>query len=552
MADGSEARAGAPLVSVVMPAYKATWLPQALESVRRQSHRPLELVVCDDSRDGRIQALVEAFARDADFPVHYARNPSRLWETRSTARAVSIARGEFVKFLHDDDVLQDDCIAALLDAFRQAPEATLATSRRRLVDEAGDPLADTPSTAFPMRDVLIDGHGLVDFLADHTVNFLGEPSAAMCRRAPLLEMGDGLSMLDGVRITWVADLALYAKLLRHGPVAMLAAPRVDFRVSREQYSQIGRDRPGVGNPGHEAFRAGIRSLGWYRGDGDVRQVALAPLDRSAPPQPVDLVQALEQAHVTRMAHWHKLDWQRRRRLSPTQRERLQARLADTDARLGVLVVPGQAPPAGPHAALQRTLASLAHEALASLRIEVKAADAGDSEDAAALLPRALAWDPDDPATSINAAIADWNVDWLLLVEAGTEFTAGGLSCLLSELAGAGALQAVYADEWYRDADGAIAPALRPDLNLDLLLGNPCAMAGHWVLRRSAVLDAGGFDPVHAGAAELDLILRLLLQCGLGAVGHLPEPLLYRPPPRVAEAAERQAILRHLQDRKSVV
>ena len=43
----------APLVSVVIPAYKARWLPQALESVRRQTHRPLEVVVCDDSATGR-------------------------------------------------------------------------------------------------------------------------------------------------------------------------------------------------------------------------------------------------------------------------------------------------------------------------------------------------------------------------------------------------------------------------------------------------------------------------------------------------------------------
>lgn len=547
MADGSATQAGAPLVSVVMPAYKATWLPQALESVRRQSHRPLELVVCDDSRDGRIQALVEAFARDAGFPVHYSRNPSRLWETRSTARAISIASGEFIKFLHDDDVLHEDCVSALLDAFRQAPEATLAVSRRRLVDETGAPLADTPATAFPTRDVLVDGHGLVDFLADHTVNFLGEPSAAMCRRAPLLDMGDGLSMLDGVRITWVADLALYAKLLRHGPVAMLASPRVDFRVSREQYSQIGRDRPGVGNPGHEAFRQGIRSLGWYRGDGDVRQVAVAPLDRSAPAQPLDLLQAMEQAHALRIAHWHKLDWQQRRRLTPAQRQRLDACLQERDARLGLLVLPGREHPADHRAMLRRTLASLPGDGTAALRIEVKAVDAGGAVPGP-VQPLPLAWNPDDPAASLNAAIADWNVDWLLLVEAGTEFTPGGLACLLAGLADADALQAVYADEWYRDADGAIAPALRPDLNLDLLLGNPCAMAGHWILRRSAVLETGGFDPAHAGAAELDLILRLLMRHGLGAAGHLPEPLLYRSPPRLAEAAEQHAIQRHLQAR----
>ena len=116
-----------PLVSVVMPAYKATWLPQALESVRRQTYRPLELVVCDDSRDGRIQAIVEAFAAGAGFPVRYSRNPSRLWETRSTARAISMSAGEYIKFLHDDDVLHDGCIAALVEAFARAPQAALAS-----------------------------------------------------------------------------------------------------------------------------------------------------------------------------------------------------------------------------------------------------------------------------------------------------------------------------------------------------------------------------------------------------------------------------------------
>ena len=114
-----------PLVSVVMPAYKATWLPQALESVRRQTYRPLELVVCDDSGDGRIQAIVEAFAAGAGFPVRYSRNPSRLWETRSTARAISMSAGEYIKFLHDDDVLHDGCIAALVEAFARAPQAAL-------------------------------------------------------------------------------------------------------------------------------------------------------------------------------------------------------------------------------------------------------------------------------------------------------------------------------------------------------------------------------------------------------------------------------------------
>ena len=88
--------------------------------------------------------------------MRYSRNPSRLWETRSTARAISLSAGEYIKFLHDDDVLHDGCIAALVEAFARAPQAALA-SVRRLVDEAGEL---TKQGARVLRDL---GHfGCVD------------------------------------------------------------------------------------------------------------------------------------------------------------------------------------------------------------------------------------------------------------------------------------------------------------------------------------------------------------------------------------------------------
>ena len=541
--------APAPLVSVVMPAWKATYLAQALESVRRQSHRPLELVVCDDSRDGRIQAMVEAFAAGADFPVIYSRNPARLWETRSTARGIALANGEYVKFLHDDDVLHDGCVAALLDALRRAPQASLASARRRLVDEAGMPLPDALASAFPAgEDLLLDGEDLVDFLADHTLNFIGEPSAVLCRRAPLLAMGDDLPVLGGTRIGWVADLALYVKLLRQGPLAMLGTPQVDFRISRQQFSQLGRDRPGVGEAGHEDFRRSIRALGWYRDGRDTRRVAAAPLDGTRPMQPVDLLHALEQAHATGRRRWPLRDWQARRRLVPAQRELWERHVAGlVPPRLGVLVLPGSPRPD----ALHRTLASLAAPAGLGAGIRVKALGAGPPAvlPPGAPAPMPAAWDPGAPGASLDAALDGWDVDWAIAVEAGTVFTPGGLPHLLLELAHAPPpLHALYGDEWHHAADGEAAPLLRPDFDLDLLLGHPSAMARHWVFRREALREAGGFSPAPAGACELDLVLRLIERHGTAGIGHLPEPLLDCTPPRPDEAAERAAIARHLRAR----
>lgn len=539
---------GAPLVSVVMPAWKPRYLPQALESVRQQTHRPLELIVCDDAPQGRVQQLVEAFAAQADFPVRYSRNPERLWETRSTARGVAMAQGEFIKLLHDDDVLHPDCIATLLDAFARVPGLALASSRRRLVDEAGTPLPDELATAFPTRgDLLMDGHDLIDFLADYTLNFIGEPSAVLCRRAPLLALGDQLAVLDGQPIRWVADLALYVKLLRDGPLAMIGKAQVDFRISRDQYSQWGRDRPGIGESGHIRFREALRSLGWRREGRDSRQVTVAPLDGSRQAAPIDLLQAIGQAHALSSAPWRLREWQARRDLNAAQQLLLEMHVAQLPRRatLGIVVTPRADP-----AALPRTLASLNTPTCLTASMHIRAA----VDNAPEIPPQAASfatrdWSAGGYGAALDGATADWAVDWLLVVHAGTEFTKGGLTRLLLALAEtAQGTRAIYADQWHRGQDGDAAPVLRPDQPLDLLLGHPAAMAGHWIVRRDAVQAVGGFGAMQPGAEALDLILRLIEDAGLTGIEHLPEPLLYCDPPPTDAEAERAAITRHLHTR----
>jgi len=96
---------------------------------------------------------------------------------------------------------------------------------------------------------------------------------------------------------------------------------------------------------------------------------------------------------------------------------------------------------------------------------------------------------------------------------------------------------------------AFAAAFRPSFNLDYLLSFPAGMARHWLFRRQAVLEVGGFDPSLKEAVELDLILRLVNQGGLAELGHISEPLLITEMPALANVEdERLAIIRHLQAR----
>ncbi len=51
---------GPPRVSVVVAAYKPTYLQEALASVLAQSEQNLEVVVVDDSRGRRVEEIVRA------------------------------------------------------------------------------------------------------------------------------------------------------------------------------------------------------------------------------------------------------------------------------------------------------------------------------------------------------------------------------------------------------------------------------------------------------------------------------------------------------------
>lgn len=536
-----------PLVSVVMPAYRAQYLDEALDSLLAQTYRPLELVVCDDSTTPDVEARIEAFQARADFRVQYHRNPTRLWETRSAARAISFASGEYVKFLHDDDVLEPQSVASLVTVMELHPDVALVGSRRRLIDEQSQSLPDNQATVFPFPgDVIVEGKALTSFLAEHTVNFIGEPSTVMCRRADLLEFGDGLSMLNGVRITWVADLALYVKLLQRGHLAFLAAPLTRFRVSATQFSQIGRDRPGIGNEGHLNFRRMVRELGWFREDEDNRVVGIAPLGEERMFEPFDLVSALQSALAESESRQQINGWIEARVPTVPQRRLIDQRLAEIDPPAFCVVVrwDGIAPDS-----LRRSLDSLtaARKSYPSIRGAVLS----DQE-----MPFALPADvallqssTDGSLVALNDFIQRDTADWLLLLDAGDQLTTSGLLVAGLELAAAPGFRALYMDAVQHEADGTKGLVLRPDLNLDLLLSFPCSIVRHCLFNRQALLSVGGFDPAYAGALELHALLRLIEEGGFAGIGHVPELLVAgKPPVLAAHVDERLTLERHLATR----
>jgi glycosyltransferase domain-containing protein len=150
---------------------------------------------------------------------------------------------------------------------------------------------------------------------------------------------------------------------------------------------------------------------------------------------------------------------------------------------------------------------------------------------------------------LNQSARQSSCDWLLLAEAGDEFTAGGLLRASLELMSAADCRAVATDEIQRTDTGALVDVFRPGFNLDLLQSVPALMARHWLIRRDVLNEVGGYQPDFSNALEFDLLLRIIEQGGLSGLAHLDEPLLISQAPELVENAhERQALLRHLGNR----
>jgi len=150
---------------------------------------------------------------------------------------------------------------------------------------------------------------------------------------------------------------------------------------------------------------------------------------------------------------------------------------------------------------------------------------------------------------LNQVARQSSCDWILLAEAGDQFTATGLLQASLELTAAPECRAVSTDDIQRQANGAWVDAFRPGFNLDLLQSLPALMARHWLIRRDVLVDAGGYSADFTKALEFDLLLRVIEQGGLAWLAHLDEPLLICEAPVLEENPhERQALIRHLATR----
>jgi len=203
-------RSSSPRVSVVIPTYNmAAFLPEAIESVLRQSYQDFEVIVVDDGSTDNTRAVVVQFGSRARY----------IWQENAGPSAASnhgdeVAEGEYLLNLDADDVVMEGALEKTVSVMDSAPEAGFCYGQVRYMDEEGRELE--LAREWPARSGLMTARQVILELLN--LRFI-LPSAVLFRRTCFREVG----RYDG-SLGYGEDTELFARMAKRYPVAYIAEP----------------------------------------------------------------------------------------------------------------------------------------------------------------------------------------------------------------------------------------------------------------------------------------------------------------------------------------
>lgn len=173
-----------PLVSICIPVRSMIeTIKGTIGSALAQTYSNIEILVVDNCSD---DGTPEAVSSIKDARVRLVRNDVDLGVYGNHNRCLELARGEFVKFLHGDDLLEHDCVERMLKPFL-APmgEAVGLVACGGIELGPGD--VESRRTPIPRAELRMVGREFVN-MVPQLGNFIGTPTMTLLRKSKVLDI----------------------------------------------------------------------------------------------------------------------------------------------------------------------------------------------------------------------------------------------------------------------------------------------------------------------------------------------------------------------------
>jgi len=130
-----------PLVTIAIPTYNRAdrFLGQALGSAVNQTYQNLEIIVADNCSTDNTHDIVKGFK---DPRIQYFKHSTNIGANNNLNWCANHAKGAFVLMLHDDDLIDGDCIESCMKAADFCTDVGIIRTGTRVIDSEGRILSE--------------------------------------------------------------------------------------------------------------------------------------------------------------------------------------------------------------------------------------------------------------------------------------------------------------------------------------------------------------------------------------------------------------------------
>ena len=222
-----------PMISIVVCCHnRADLLPLSLDSILSQNYRNVEIIVLDDGSTDGTETAIQKYMRY----IHYQWQPNQ-GVARARTNACKLAKGEFIAFQDDDDLMPPNRIPVLMDALNRYPNAVFSFGDWAIIDPQGQETGERSNfkLSHDGKNPLFIEEGYREIL---WTNAVPVPHTTLFRKK------------DGLRLGWFdtrfyhshEDTDFFARLATLGPIVYV--PRV-VSLHRRQHNSLCTNTPAL-------------------------------------------------------------------------------------------------------------------------------------------------------------------------------------------------------------------------------------------------------------------------------------------------------------------
>ncbi|MBU4466992.1 glycosyltransferase [Patescibacteria group bacterium] len=235
-----------PLISICIPTYynRASYLKESISSVLGQTYPDFELIILNDGSTDNTSEIIKAFQ---DPRIRYLENENHLGYIASINKGASLAKGDWIMFLSDDDVLLPEALATLAKTVfeSQIKEIGLVVPQTININSAGKTIS-VPKLQLNGKEYLVLKPK--EFIPNYTLygkkiqskyRFNTCFPSTLFKKQVFIEMGGSCPLVPVAH-----DLLIAAKICLKYPVVVIDQPLIKYRVHENPGVSSGLSRQG--------------------------------------------------------------------------------------------------------------------------------------------------------------------------------------------------------------------------------------------------------------------------------------------------------------------